>query len=258
VDPTARRYAAIVIGMNDYEDAETWDNHADYITDLHYLIARLRWSDLVEFSTSFHDPAFKWQAARGILLKGLVYQTDFQDFLRNPRARLKYTDLARRDSHNWYYDYVGPRDNVRNISIDWAAQTVLAPPNVPAGQVAEFRKQFLAPLAPPEGRKTAFLKYWLNKIYDYYRGSGTRIIFVRLPRGPFVRPDQPALNSHSSVRELAARPDVSLAPEHFLDSLEHPELFIDPYHMNGPACEEFSRMVARYAREVLGPAQPNP
>ena len=101
VDPTARRYAAIVIGMNDYEDAETWDNNADYISDLHYLIARLRWSDLVEFSSSYHDPALKWQAARGILLKGLVYQTDFQDFLRDPRARLKYVNLAANESKNW-------------------------------------------------------------------------------------------------------------------------------------------------------------
>ncbi|MGD1091693.1 MAG: hypothetical protein ABSB35_06820 [Bryobacteraceae bacterium] len=103
VDPTARRYAAIVIGMNDYEDAETWANNADYITDLRYLIARLRWSDLVEFSTSFQDPALKWQAARGILLKGLVYQTDVQDFLRNPSARLRFAKQADRDSKDWYY-----------------------------------------------------------------------------------------------------------------------------------------------------------
>src|SRR5271169_488936 len=105
VDPTARRYAAIVIGMNDYEDAEEWANHADYITDLRYLIARLHWSDLVEFSNSFRDPVLKWQAARGILLKGLVYQTDVQDFLRNPGARLRFVKQADRDSKDWYYDF---------------------------------------------------------------------------------------------------------------------------------------------------------
>ncbi|MGD1097638.1 MAG: hypothetical protein ABSB35_37335 [Bryobacteraceae bacterium] len=142
-----------------------------------------------------------------------------------------------------------------NFNIDWTAKTVTAPPNVPADRVTEFRNQFLGPAAPQEGRKTAFMKYWLNKIHNYYQGSGTRVIFIRLPRGPYVRPDQPEMNPHSSVRELATMPDVSLAPEHFLDSLEHPEMFSDPYHMNGPGSEEFSRMLARQVRELLTPDQ---
>jgi hypothetical protein len=144
---------------------------------------------------------------------------------------------------------------VANFNIDWTAKTVTAPPNVPADRVTEFRNQFLGPAAPQEGRKTAFMKYWLNKIHNYYQGSGTRVIFIRLPRGPYVRPDQPEMNPHSSVRELATMPDVSLAPEHFLDSLEHPEMFSDPYHMNGPGSEEFSRMLARQVRELLTPDQ---
>jgi hypothetical protein len=253
VDPTARRYAAIVIGVNDYEDAETWDNTADYITDLHYLIARLRWSDLVEFSTSFDEPAFKWQAARGILLKGLVYKTDFQDFLRNPVKRLRYVEQSRRDSANWYYDFEGTKDSVKGITVDWEAKTVQAPPNFTPEQVSEFQKRFLSDLAPQMGRRTKFLKKWYGKIAERYRGSGTRIIFARLPRGPFVRPDQPARNTHSSVRELAARGDAILDQEHSFDSLERPELFWDPYHLNGPGSSEFSRMVARDVREILGP-----
>ncbi len=245
VDPTARRYAAIVIGVNDYEDAETWDDTADYITDLHYLIARLRWSDLVEFSSSFDDPQLKWQAARGILLKGLVYKTDFQDFLRNPVKRLRYVELSRRKSATWYYDYEATKDSVKGITMDWAAKTVQAPPNFTAAQVAEFQKHFLVELAPQTGRRGRFAKKWYGKIADRYRGSGTRLIFVRLPRGPFVRPDQPAFNPHSSMRELAARGDAILDQEHSFDPLERPELFLDPYHMNGPGCSEFSQMVAR-------------
>jgi hypothetical protein len=253
VDPTARRYAAIVVGVNDFEDAETWDNTADYITDLHYLIARLRWSDLMEFSSSFEDPQLKWQVARSILFKGLVYKTDFQDFLRNPVKRLRYVDLARRDSKNWYYDYEGTKDTVQGITVDWAARTVQGSPKFTPAQVAEFQKRFLAELAPPMGRRTKFLKKWYGKIADRYRGSGTRLIFVRLPRGPFVRPDQPAFNPHSSVRELAARGDAILDQEHSFDSLERPELFWDPYHMNGPGSAEFSRMVARDVQLILGP-----
>ncbi len=253
VDPTARRYAAVVIGVNDFEDAETWDNTADYITDLHYLIARLRWSDLLEFSRSFDDPEFRSQAARGILLKGLVYKTDFQDFLRNPIKRLNYVELSRRDSKNWYYDFEGTKENVSGITVDWAAKTVHAPPRFTPDQVAEFQKRFLADLAPPMGRRTKFLKHWYGKIAERYRGTGTRLIFMRLPRGPFVRPDQPALNPNSSVRELAAHGEAILDQEHSFDVLERPELFWDPYHMNGAGCADFSRMLALDVRQILGP-----
>lgn len=255
VDPTARRYSAIVIGMNDYEDAETSDDHADRISDLHYVIARLRWSDLWEFSNSYRDPELKWQAARGILLKGLVYHADFNDFLRNPSERLRFAEQASHDSAGWYYNFEGTTDNVSKINIDWSAKTVTAPPGVPASQVSEFRNHFLDPLPRQQGRTSVFMKTWLNKIHDYYQDSGTRIIFIRLPRGPFVRPDQPAFNPHSAVRELAAQPDVSLAPEHFFDPLEHPEIFTDPYHMNGPGCGEFSRMVALEVSKLLEKAR---
>jgi hypothetical protein len=254
VDPTRRRYAAIVIAVDSYDDEESWENYPDRISDLHYLIPRLHWSDLVEFSASYDDPSLRVQAARGILLKGLVYKADFQDFLLHPVARLKEVRFARRESRHWYYDYVGPATNVKDVSIDWQARQINAPPDFDPGMKAEFRLKFLDPRAPDQGRHSAYLKYWFGKIYELYRGSGTRIVFIRLPRGPFIRPDQPAPNPHSSVHELAARTGVIVSPEHFFDSLEKPELFLDPYHMNGPGCAEFSRMLGRHVRELLGPA----
>lgn len=251
--PRTGRYAAIVIPMPDYDDAETWDNHAEYITDLHYLIARLRWTDVWEFSRSYESAANRWRAARGILLKGLVYKVDFQDFLLHPAARLAYADQSRRESSGWYYDYVGSDRNLRGASIDWIAREVHTPPTVSPAE-KEKLEGFLAPPPPEKGRRSVYLKFWLNKIYELYRGSGTRIIFIRLPRGPFVRPDQPLFNPHSSVRELAAHNGVILSPEHFFDVLERPELFMDYAHLNAAGCAQFSRMLARHVRELLGPA----
>jgi hypothetical protein len=253
VDPSARRYAAIVIGVNDYDDAETWDNHADYISDLHYLIARLRLRDLVEFSSSYHDPSLKWESARGILVRGLVYKTDFQDFLRNPLARIESASLARRESAGWYRDYAGTTDSVKDVRIDWTTRTLDTPPTFTPAQRSAFQGQFLDDRAPQTGRRSAYLKRWFGRIHDLYRNSGTRIIFVRLPRGPFVRPDPPPFNPHSSVRDLAAFPEVILDDEHYFDSLEHPELFMDTMHLNGPGSAEFSRMLMRHVQELLGP-----
>jgi len=56
-DPTARRYSAIILPVENYDDAETWEDHADRILDLHFLIARLRWTDIPEFSQSFTRPS---------------------------------------------------------------------------------------------------------------------------------------------------------------------------------------------------------
>jgi len=251
VDPTARRYSAVIIPVENYDDAETWEDHANRILDLHYLIARLRWTDIPEFSLSFHDRELKWRTAFSVLLKGSIYKTDLQDFLRSPKHRLKDVRQARRDSHNWFYDYVGTTDDVTGVSIDWTKHTLTVPASFSADKKSLFQGRMLDPQPPDQGRRSAYLKYWFGKIYDYYRGSGTRIIIVRLPRGPFVRPDGPPVNLHSSVRELAAKPDVILDDEHYFDNLERPEFFFDAMHLNAPGSAEFSRALARRVSELL-------
>jgi hypothetical protein len=250
-DPSRRRYAALVIPVYDYDDEETWEDLADRATDLHYLIARLRWTDLAEFSGSYHDSELKWQAVRGILLNGFVYKADLQDFLLHPVSRIQEAARSRRDSHIWFYDYVGPRNDVKGITIDWKKGQVNAPPNTDPALKEEFRIRFLVPRPQDRGRHSAYLKYWFGKIREFYRGSGTRIIFIRLPRGPFLGPDQPPPNPHSSVRELAASPGVILSPEHFFDALETPDKFVDPYHLNAAGATEFSQMLGRHVKQLL-------
>ena len=257
-DPTARRYSAIILPVENYDDAETWEDHADRILDLHFLIARLRWTDIPEFSRSFHTPELKWRTALSILLKGAIYKTDLQDFLRSPKHRIKDVQLSRRESRNWYYDYTGTTDDVTGVQIDWTKHTLTVPASFSADKKSLFQGRLLDPQPPDKGQRSAYLKYWFGKIYEHYRGSGTKIIIIRLPRGPFVRPDGPPLNLHSSVRELAAKPDVILDDEHFFDTLEHPELFFDAMHLNGPGSAEFSNMLGRRVSELLrAPAPQN-
>jgi hypothetical protein len=251
VDPHADRYTAIVIPMADYDDEETWENAADREQDLHYLIARLRWTDLPEFAASHQDRELQFRAALGILLKGTVYKTDFQDLLLHRKARLEYANLARRESAGWYYDYVGSAVNTSGVAVDWNARTVRVPPDLPAEETSDFQGQLFAARPPYSGRRSAYLKHWLGRIYDRYRGSQTRLVFFRLPRGPFVRPDPPPFNPASSVRELAREPGVVLENEHDFDYLEKPELFQDHIHLNGPGCAEFSRTLAKHVRDLL-------
>jgi hypothetical protein len=254
-DPDAHKYRAIVIALNNFDDEDTYDDHADYESDLHYLIARLRWGDLKEFSESFHLPELKRKSAVGIALKGTVFKTDFQDLLLHPAKRMGDVVYVRRESAGLRYRYVGPTKNVEGIKIDWMEKRMEFPESVPEVQHAMFQGFLLGDRAPDHGRRSAYMKYWLGRIYDLYRGSPTRLIFIRLPRGPYPRPDLPAANPNSSVRMLARNPEVILDDEHTFEALEDPELFIDPMHLNGPGCERFSLMLARRLREILGPSK---
>jgi hypothetical protein len=251
-DPSADRYSAILIAMDDYEDVEIEEDQSVRAADLYYLIGRLRYSDIPYFARSYrHDPKLEWAAARGVVLKGLIYKRDFQEFLLHPTARIEMATLARKDSYQWYYDYVGPNQSLEGVVVDWTNRTVTVPPGFTEAQKKAYEDRFLAPRTPYRGDRTAYMHQWLGKIYEHYRGSKTRLIFLDLPRGPFVRPDQPAFNPHSSVRELAAKPGVILLPEHLFDSIERPGLFIDQMHMNGPGCAEFSRMLGKQVSHTL-------
>lgn len=251
IDPHADRYAAILIPMDDYDDAETLENRANRETDLHYLIAVLDWRDLFEFPESYQSRELKFKTALGILLKGTVYKADFQDLLLNLPERLRLADLARRYSAQWFYNYVGSSDSLAGTKVDWAKKTVTVPPGVPHDKEEMVRSRLFDERPPDERRASAYLHYWLGKIEERYRGSRTKLIFFRLPRGPFVRPDAPPFNAHSSVRDLAKNANVIVENEQDFDFLERPEFFLEALHMNAQGCAEFSRALAAHVQELL-------
>ena len=251
-DPAADRYSAILIAMDDYEDVEIEEDQSVRAADLYYVIGRLGYSDLPYFARSYrHDPKLEWAAARGIALKGLIYKRDFQEFLLHPTSRIEMAKVARKDSYQWYYNYVGPNQSMEGVEIDWKNRTLTVPPGFTEAQRVAYEYRFLYPRPPFRGDRTAYMHQWLGKIYEHYKGSKTRLIFLDLARGPFVRPDQPVFNPHSSVRELAAHPQVILLPERLFESLEKPSLFIDQMHLNGPGCAEFSRMLGKQVSQTL-------
>ncbi len=88
VDPTARAYAAILLPSDDYNETDTYDYHSEREADLHYVLARLELRDLLEFPWTYHGPKLRWITFRGIILKGLVYKRDFQEFLDHPLQRI--------------------------------------------------------------------------------------------------------------------------------------------------------------------------
>ena len=111
----------------------------------------------------------------------------------------------------------------------------------------------LHPVYPQTGNPGEYRRRWLGKMIERYRDTATKIIFIRLPRGPVVRPGNPVVNPNSSIREFAKRLNVFLVDEHFFDSLEHSEFFQDAQHLNHDGLALFSPMLAKEVARILGP-----
>ena len=251
VDPGANLYRAIVIPEYRYEDRGSFDRYDERIRDLNYIVSRLRLADVWVLSTSFHSWEFRLKSLRGALAKGFVYQTDFLEFLKAPLARMEKVEWYRRDQWEWIYNYEGISDGLAGLRADWENNRLVYPDGLPESVRKGLEKELLRPPAPMIGRFRAYRQKWYGKILAHYEGSGTEIVFLRMPRGPVVPPHP---NEGTSViRDLAGRPDVLVMEESLFDSLEDPALFFDPLHMNAEGSRLFSRMLATHLAELLGP-----
>jgi len=250
VDPAGRAYSAVLVPSDDYDELDRKEDLENRKWDLNYLLARLELRDLLEFPASYSDPAQRWAAFRGILLKGFVYKRDVQELLLDPRKRFEEADIRKR----WAeiaYTWVGPDDSLAGLEIDWQRRTARYPERLTPAQSSSI-EEMLAPPPPDTGRYTAYFRRWYGRIIEHYNGSTTKIIFLRLPRGP-VPPRDHAPKSNSAVRELASRRNVIVLDEHLFDSLERPEFFMDALHLNRQGMERFAPMLADAVRKALGP-----
>jgi len=257
LDPTARRYRALVFGVDDYDDEDRYFNPNDDIRALHYTIARLRLADVFQFARSFDSRELQIAALRGGLLKGIVFQNDLQAFLANPGKRLAYVRQCDRDWNTWVYDFEETTGSMAGLQIDWKTLKVTFPPGANDDQRATVNS-FLAHEPEPQiGRLAAFQRTWYGRIIDRYRGSPTKIVFMRLARGPLPRPANLVHKLSSSIREMASRPNVILLDEHAFESLEQPELYRDGMHLNREGIRRFSCMLEDEVQRVLDGAGRN-
>ena len=250
LDPARDQYKAVVIGVDDYDDEDGAYDIGDDLATLHYVAGRLRWTDVVPFTFSFNDPNVRWQAFRGSLLKGTVFQRDLAAFLSHPQKRIANVAFVNGGYEEWTYGYHETTRNVVGLQIDWNNFTAVFPEGNDALREQVQRFVLYRP-QPQTGKHAAFRRKWFGKLLDYYAGTGTKVIFVRLPRGPQPRPENLVKKLTHTIRDFAGRPGVLLADEHTFDSLEHPELFRDGFHLNDAGCTRLSEMLANEVSGLL-------
>ena len=247
LDPTARRYKAIVFAVDDYDDEDTYIDYTDYPLDVNYLSLLLRWSDMPEYPLSYTTPKYALEAWKACLFKGAALQPDLLAMLHNPRRRRQEAKARRAWWPNGSYEYQETEQSVAGLSVDWTTRKATVPAGVDP-QVVET--VLLRPVAPQTGKYGAYRRKWFGKIFERYQGSPTKLVFVMLPRGPILRP--PVVKVSHSIREFASRPGVLLGDEHRFEELERPELFKDALHMNRAGSTRYGEMLADDLQRMLG------
>ena len=223
VDPTSARFQAIVLPFDDYEDEDgEWD-WADRVLDLRIVAFCLRLNDIWDFTASFRGWSERFEALRGIALRGFALKDDVQDFLLHPSRRMEKARQWKTSGVGWLNGYQGN------------------PGALPDSYRPQVRK-----LLPQNGRYSAYRRLWLGRILKRYEGTSVRVFAIRVPRGPFPQ-DHPAGQLGSAVRDV--RSDrLTVIGEKTFASLEKPENFFDDLHLNARGRESFSRLLAQTLR----------
>ena len=187
------------------------------------------------------------------LRAGNVFQRDIHAFLDDPKKRIAEVRLYHQGYAEWGAAYEFPEKSLAGLSIDWTTNTAILPPNLDANEKSIIDHILHIPPTPAPWL-AEFRKRWFGRILDRYKGSRTRIVFLRLARGPIPRPAHPP--QPSTIREFAKRPNVLLYPEHAFEFIEHPENFRDGVHLNRQGSRLFSIAMAKGMRDLLGPPRP--
>lgn len=247
LDPGANKYRAVVLAVDSYDDEDgAWD-WADRLLDLHILIFRLRLTDAWDFAWSFHSPGDRLQALLGSLLKGVILKDDVQALLAHPAERLQNVDAFRRSGAEWRYNYEGNPASLAGLQVDWTHRSITFPPGVSQSQRQEIRETLFRPTLPQTGAYAHYRREWLGRIVTRYRGRKTRVIVIRVPRGPV--PARPRHVDFPRTIPSWHAPDLTVLPQNTFDNLQQPQYFFDALHMNSAGRRLFSPMLARLVRE---------
>ena len=242
VDPTRRRYAAIVIPYGiGYEP-----NSADPLR-ISMTAPLLRYGDCFHFASGFQRWSGRFRAFVACILRGSAYQDDVVDLLSHPVARIKSIQLAdKMRSRSEYkgrdYDLVGTSYNATTGQVTFA-------PKLTEAQRLAFRKSLIRPSQSDTEYSLKLQRDWIPRIMNRYSHSPTAIVLTPLPRGPFLELGGFSKGYESVLpTSVIQRTSFSL-PGHTFEFLEKPEYYFDAFHMNAKGRQKFTETLVS---ELLG------
>jgi len=242
VDPSRRRYAAIVIPYGiGYEP-----NSADPLR-ISMTAPLLRYGDCFHFASGFQRWSGRFRAFVACILRGSAYQDDVVDLLSHPVARIKSIQLAdKMRSRSEYkgrdYDLVGTSYNATTGQVTFA-------PKLTEAQRLAFRKSLIRPSQSDTEYSLKLQRDWIPRIMNRYSHSPTAIVLTPLPRGPFLELGGFSKGYESVLpTSVIQRTSFSL-PGHTFEFLEKPEYYFDAFHLNAKGRQKFTETLVS---ELLG------
>jgi hypothetical protein len=233
VDPTKRRYSAIIIpyGLG-YEP-----NNADPLR-ISMTAPLLRYEDSFHFASGFQRWSGRFRAFIAGILRGSAYQDDVVDLLAHPIARIKNVRQADRTQSG--SEYKGRDYDLVGTSYDAATGAVTFAPKLTEAQRLAFRKSLIQPSQSDTEYSLKLQRDWIPRIINRYADSPTAIVLAPLPRGPFLELGGFS-KGYESVLPISVieRTNFSL-PGHTFEFLEKPEYYFDAFHLNAKGRQKFT------------------
>jgi hypothetical protein len=251
LDPTRRRFAAIVLALGTYSDDDWFAAFERRPGDQNYLVMELGFRDCFGFAESMHDYAAGLHALFGCFFRGIVLRDDVQTFLAHPGARLTHAADWRANGLGYIGVYEGLPQNLTGTSVNWRSRTIQFPDRIPQATRENVTQFVLREPVEQRGEVARYRRRWLGGILDAYKNSPTRLIFLQLPRAPLIDPDAGEVRNTGFVTSAAQSPRVDVLPAGTFTDLECPALFADGLHLNREGRPLFSTRLGERIDAIL-------
>jgi hypothetical protein len=242
VDPTARRYSAIIVPYGiGYEPSSADALRVSMTAPL------LRYGDCFNFASGFQRLSGRFRAFIACILRGSAYQDDVVDFLTHPLARIKSVRQA--DQKHPATEYKGRDYDLVGTSYDVSTGQVTFAPKLTEAQRVAFRKSLIQPSQSDTEYSLKLQRDWIPRIMNRYSHSPTAIVLTPLPRGPFLQLGGLSRGYESVLPSSVIQRTSFSLPGHTFDFLEKPEYYFDAFHLNAKGREKFTETLVY---ELLG------
>ena len=242
VDPTKRRYSAIIVpyGLG-YEP-----NNADPLR-ISMTAPLLRYGDSFHFASGFQRWSGRFRAFIAGILRGSAYQDDVVDLLAHPIARINNVRQANKPQSG--SEYKGRDYDLVGTSYDTATGQVTFAPKLTEAQRAAFRKSLIQPSQSDTEYSLKLQRDWIPRIMNRYSDSPTAIVLTPLPRGPFLELGGFSKGHESVLPSSVIKRTSFPLPGHTFEFLEKPEYYFDAFHLNAKGRHKFTETLVS---ELLG------
>lgn len=253
LDPDARRYAAIILGLRSFrqspEHVAITDDRMLDADILGPLISTRAFIDLIDHQPGFANKITLWSR---LLVTARMYRADFADLVARPRGHLTPA-LAWPAAGLGYADgYDGRAGTMVGLAWHPEDESLTFPDGLTEAQKATLREDFPAHHPETVAAEDAYNAYWIGRIARRYAGGPTKLILARLPTSPLPEVAHESASPPARfVTDVTGLPSVTLAPEEALTDLEKPALFFDGRHLNAEGRAILTERLVTLARDAL-------